>query len=168
MHYSFHCQTKLFPSCLAAYLILSKLDLNTLFQLNLLCCCFTGQTVAGHAKKKSAELCQQGQAFVMFSFSLYIFGPFVPLSTGIHLTYCCPHTRSPGLCQDTNTELNSCIREAAKQNDSVIVPLRQYMAPHFLLCPLLHFMARTSHAAVSSSHTVEVHSSLGEVTCSPS
>lgn len=42
------------------------------------------------------------------------------------------------------------------------------MAAHFLLCPILHFMDRTSHAAVSSSHTVDVQSSPGEVTHSPS
>lgn len=87
----------------------------------------------------------------------------------IHLKYCCSHTGSRGLRWDTRTEQNSCI--TAKQGNkhyAVIVPLKQYMAAYFLLCPILRFTDRTSHAAVSSAHTVEVQSSPGEVTHSPS
>lgn len=58
--------------------------------------------------------------------------------------------------------------KAEKSNDAVIVPLRKNMVLHFLLCPILHFMDTPSHTTVSSSHTVEVQSSPGEVRHLPS
>lgn len=58
--------------------------------------------------------------------------------------------------------------KAEKPNDAVIVPLRKNVVLHFLLCPILHFMDTPSHAKVSSSHTVEVQSTPGEVRHLPS